>query len=388
VVPHDNAADPERRLRIGYVSADFRHHSAAVVFGPVILAHDRDAVEVVCYSGVIEPDDATARFRDAATLWRDTAGLSDDTLAARIRDDRIDVLVDLAGHSAGNRLLVFARKPAPIQVTAWGHAVGTGLDTMDYFFADRVVVPPEARGYFNEAVIDLPSLVCYDPPREAPAITPLPALTRGFVTFGCLNRQSKVSPEAVRLWAAILGALPDSRLLMKDEAFNETATRARLLAQLVSRGIDAGRVDFRGGSPRLEHMAVYGEVDLVLDPFPHGGGVSALEGLWMGVPMVTLLGERVPARMGASFLSTLGLAELVAPTPQRYIDIAVEHARSPERLAGIRAGLRARMAGSILCDHDAYCRSVEGAYRAMWKRWCASRATAAEARRGASRGEQ
>ena len=373
VAPHANAPDPQRRLRVGYVSADFRLHSAAVVFGPVILAHDRAAVEVVCYSGVTAPDAATARFRDAAALWRDTAGLSDDALAARIREDRIDVLVDLSGHSAGNRLLVFARKPAPIQITAWGHAVGTGLDTMDYFFADPVVVPPEARGYFSEGVIDLPSLVCYDPPRDAPAVAPLPASARGFVTFGCLNRQSKVSPEAVRLWAAILGALPAARLLLKDEAFNETSTRERLLGELVARGVDATRAAFLGGSRRREHMAVYGEVDLVLDPFPHGGGVSALDGLWMGVPMVTLLGERVPARLGASFLSTLGLAELIAPTPQRYVDIAVEHARSPQRLAGIRAELRDRMARSILCDHGAYCRAVEGQYRAMWRRWCASR---------------
>lgn len=372
VAPHANVPDPERRLRIGYVSADFRRHSAAVVFAPVLLAHARDAFEVVCYADVPQPDEVTARLRDAATLWRETAGLSDAAVAARIRDDGIDVLVDLSGHSAGNRLLVFARKPAPVQVTAWGHAVGTGLDAMDYFLADPTVVPAEARGYFSEAVVDLPSLVCYGPPGDAPAVTPPPALGRGFPTFGCLNRQSKMSPEALRLWAAILGALPAARLLLKDEAFNEPATRERLLAQLVGRGVDAGRVDFLGGSPRREHLAAYGEVDLVLDPFPHGGGVSALEGLWMGVPMVTLLGERPPGRMGASFLSTLGLDELVAPTPERYVDVAVEHARSPERLAGIRSGLRQRMARSILCDHAAYCRAVEGAYRAMWRRWCAS----------------
>jgi len=372
VAPHDNTPEPERRLRIGYVSADFRHHSAAVVFGPVVRGHDRDRFEVACYSGVTLPDEATAGFREAATLWRETAGVPDEALAARIRDDRIDVLVDLSGHSAGNRLRVFAEKPAPVQVTAWGHAVGTGLDTMDYFLADRVVVPAETRGDFSEEVVDLPSLVCYDPPEDAPEVAPPPARARGFVTFGCLNRQSKVSPDALRLWAAILGAVPDSRLLVKDEAFNEAATRDRLLGALVTRGVAATRVAFLGGSQRREHMAVYGEIDLVLDPFPHGGGVSALEGLWMGVPMVTLLGERVPARMGASFLATLGLDELVAATPERYVDIAVEHAESPERLARIRAELRGRMAKSILCDHAAYCRAVEGAYRAMWKRWCAS----------------
>ncbi len=367
---HGNDRTPDRRLRIGYVSADFSEHSAAAVFAPVLFRHDRERFDVVCYSGVARPDAATARFHAAAALWRPIAGLPDDAVARLIREDGIDILVDLSGHSAGNRLLVFARKPAPVQVTAWGHALGTGLDAVEYFFADRVTVPAKARRYFSERVVDLPSLVCYNPLRATPDAGPLPALQQGYVTFGCLNRRSKMSDDVLDLWSRILSALVASRLLVKDEAFNTEATRQCLRERLGARGVAAERLTFLGGSSRWEHLAAYARVDLVLDPFPHGGGVTALEGLWMGVPMVTLCGERIPARMGASFLSTLGLDDFVAATPEGYVELALRHAHDLPRLARLRSGLRDRMRRSVLLDHATYTRAVESAYRAMWRRWC------------------
>jgi protein O-GlcNAc transferase len=368
--PHDNEGDPERPLRIGYVSADFRRHSAAAVFGPVLHHHDRRAFETVCYAGVASPDDFTARFRDGASIWRPTIGMSDEALAARIRADRIDVLVDLAAHSAGNRLLAFARKPAPIQVTAWGHAHGTGLDAMDYFFADAVTVPAATRGDFSETVVDLPCIVCFDPP-SAPDVEPLPARHGAGVTFGCLNRLAKVTDEMLDLWAAILRDVPASRLLLKDHNLDSANARDRLVAFFGERGVAAERLRLLGGTPHREHLAAFGQVDLALDPFPHGGGVTALEGLWMGVPMVTLAGARVPSRLGASFLALVGLDDLVADSPRAYAEIAVRAAADVARFAPLRADLRRRLASSPLCDHRAYCAAVEAAYRNMWRRWCA-----------------
>ena len=243
---------------------------------------------------------------------------------------------------------------------------------MDYFFADPVTVPPELRGHFSEEVVDLPAFVPYAPPDPSPAVGPLPMLASGAPTFGCFNRPAKVTAETLCLWAEILTALPGARLLLKSRGFDEAATQERIRTALAARGVADDRVAFQGWSPRPEHLAAYDQVDVVLDPFPHGGGVSALDGLWMGVPMVTLLGERIPARMGASFLTTLGLPEFIAATPAAYVALAVEQARSAERLAALRAALRQRMAASPLGDHRAYCRAVEGAYRVMWRRWCQS----------------
>lgn len=377
--PHANVPDPDRRLRVGYVSADFRGHSAAAVFAAVLAWHDHSGVEVVCYSGVTRPDQVTAGFQVAADAWRDVAGLSDEALAAQIRADGIDVLVDLSGHSSGHRLLAFARRPAPVQVTAWGHALGTGLDAMDYFFADPVTVPPAARRGFSEAVVDLPAFVCFDPPADAPAASPLPAIATGHVTFGCLNRRAKTSDEALALFARVVRAVPGARLLVKDEAYNDAVTADRLREAFAAHGVEPSRLEILGGTSRGDHLATYARVDLALDPFPHGGGVSALEGLWMGVPMVTLTGDRIPGRMGTSFLSVLGLHDLIAATPDEYVARAVAAVSDLPRLARVRAGLRNRTEVSPLANGETYCRAVEAAYRDMWRRWCAEHAPVAGA---------
>jgi predicted O-linked N-acetylglucosamine transferase (SPINDLY family) len=344
-----------------------------MVFGPVVLSHDPGRIEVVCYSGVNRPDDVTARFREAASRWRTTVGVSDEALARQIREDGIDILVDLSGFSSGHRLKVFAMKPAPVQVTGWGHALGTGLDAMDYFFGDALTVPAEARRYFSEDVVELPTIVPYSPMRPAPEVGPLPALARGAPTFGCFNRLAKVTHEVVELWAEILRAVPRARLVMKFHGLDQEPIQARLRGLLAELGVEGTRIEFKGGTKPWDHLAAYGEIDLALDPFPHGGGVTALDGLWMGVPMVTLVGERIPSRLGASILTTLGIPDLIATSPAQYVSTAVRQARDLTGLVRLRGELRGRLERSILCDHRAYCRGVEDAYRAMWARWCASR---------------
>jgi predicted O-linked N-acetylglucosamine transferase (SPINDLY family) len=376
--PHANAPDPERRLRVGYVSADFRLHSAADVLAPVVLGHDREAFEVVCYSGVTEPDAVTARFRAGVDLWRETRDVPDAALAAMIRADAIDILVDLSGHSSGNRLPVFARRPAPVQATAWGHAGGTGLAAIGYAFADAVTVPPDARARFVEDIVELPAIVAYAPPAEAPAVAPLPALAAGYPTFGCFNRLCKVGDPVLALWAYVLGAVPDARVLLKDPALDEASVRERVRARFAAQGGAPDRLDFAGGTSRSEHLAAWARVDIALDPFPHGGGVSALEGLWMGVPLVTLRGDAIAGRLGASFLAALGLTDWVAASPATYVAHAARGARDVDALAALRADLRRRLAASALGDHSAYGRAVEAAYRRMWRRYC-------EARTGAGR---
>jgi predicted O-linked N-acetylglucosamine transferase (SPINDLY family) len=368
--PHANDRTPDRRLRIGYVSADFRRHSAAVAFAPLLLARDRDAFEVLCYAGVARPDERTTELRAAADVWRSTLGVSDEGLAEQIRADGVDILVDLSGHSAGHRLRVFARRPAPVQCTGFGHAGGTGLDAIDYLFADAVTAPPALHGAFSEAIVELPALIAYEPLVPSPPVSPAPARAAGAVTFGCFNRPWKITAETLAAWAEILRAVPGSHLLLKFGGLDDPAAQAPLRAALAARGVAGERVRFRGGTSAWDHLAAYADVDVALDPFPHGGGVTSLDGLWMGVPLVTLLGERVPGRMGASFLGALGLDTFVAKTVEEYVALAVRSAADVDGLADLRAALRGRLAASPLGDARAYCRAVEAAYRTMWRRWC------------------
>lgn len=368
--PHSNIPEPERRLRVGYVSGDFCRHSAATTFLSILEAHDPSIIEVFCYAGNVREDDYTERFRALASHWRPIIGLSDEALDRQIRTDRIDVLVDLSSHSGGNRLPVFARKPAPVQVTAWGYATGTGLDAIDAFFADPVVVPPTERGWYAEDVVYLPSVVCYTPPLVPPPITSLPALSRGTVTFGSYNRPVKITPTVLETWARVLTAVPGSRLVLKLGSQDSASARERLLGPLVRRGIDPTRVELLGASAHDEHMATFGQLDIQLDPFPHTGGVTTLEGLMMGIPCVTLIGERVPARLSASFLTTLGLGDLVAQTLDDYVAIAVRLAQDIDRLSHERATLRSRLLTSPIANASTYTRAVEAAYRTLWRRWC------------------
>ncbi|MEA2929667.1 MAG: hypothetical protein QOG38_2095 [Hyphomicrobiales bacterium] len=366
-VSHDNDRDPARRLVIGYVSSDFNRHSAATAFRPVLRHHDKAEFKIICYSCSLTNDDATQEFRGLADVWRDAAQLSDEQLAAQILADRVDILVDLSGHTSGNRLAVFARKPAPVQVTAWGHATGTGLETIDYLFADPVSIPAEARHLFAEKVYDLPCLITMEPLPYAIAASDPPALSRGYVTFGSFNRIGKISDDAVAVWAQILAGAATARLLVKDVTLDDERLCATLRDRFARHGIAAERIDVMGASTREQHLTAITGVDICLDPFPHNGGISTWEPLRLGVPVVSLLGNSVPSRASGAILSSIGMRDWVASDRDAYRTTALNHAAQPDRLAALRREMPARIAASAAGDSAAYTRAVEGAYRAMWR---------------------
>ncbi len=375
--PHANTRDPERRLRVGYVSPDFWCHSVSYFVEPLLANHDRNAVEVFCYAEVARPDEVTARLQTLADGWRSTVGLSDAEVADRIREDRIDILVDLAGHTPNNRLLAFAGRPAPVQVSWLGYGATTGMTAMDYRLSDAVVDPVDEGGVsYSETLIRLPhAFFCYSPPTAAPDVAPPPAHSNGYVTFGTFNNSTKVGPGAVEVWAQVLRETPGSRLLMKSDQFRDEALRRKFLDAFLSHGIDGERIEFMPKIPAMSgHLRAHGRLDIALDPFPYNGGTTSLEAAWMGVPMIALRGDRFFSRMGASILAQLGLTDLVAETAEDYVERAVALARNTEHLAGLRWQLRPRMLASPLCDAQTFARDIEAAYRDMWRRWCGKEA--------------
>ncbi|MBX7200193.1 MAG: tetratricopeptide repeat protein, partial [Rhodospirillaceae bacterium] len=357
--------DPARRLRVGYVSPDFRRHSVAFFLAPFIGAHDRRAVEVFCYADVVKADMVTDALRSEAEHWRAVHGWSDEKLAAHIKADRIDILVDLAGHTQGNRLSVFARRTAPIQVTGIGYPATTGLAAMDYRLCDAVTDPPGADAFCTEHLMRLaPGLHCYAP-LPAPEPGPLPALTAGHVTFGSFNKLAKISDATVTLWSRVLSAAPGSRLLVKAKALTEPVTRERLAARFAVLGIARDRLDLQGWLPGDgDHMGLYNRVDIALDTVPYNGTTTTCEALWMGVPVLTLAGRSHAARVSASLLIAAGLPEWIANTPEEFA--AKARAADIAALAKLRASLREKVRMSPLCDAAAHARGLEAAYRAMW----------------------
>ena len=373
--PCANTPDPERRLRIGYVSPDFRSHSVSYFFEPLLTNHDRDAVEIFCYAEIPRPDAITARLQALADHWCFTVDLTDAELADRIREDRIDVLVDLAGHTANNRLLAFAERPAPVQVTWLGYGATTGMTEMDYYLTDAVADPVEEAGrFFSETLVRLPhTFVCYVPPVEAPEVAPLPALSNGHVTFGTFNNPSKIGPEVIEVWAQVLREFPGSRLLMKSSQLRDESLCEKFRTQFAAHGIAGERIEFMPKIPAMsDHLAAYGRVDIAFDSFPYNGGTTSLEAAWMGAPMIALRGDRFVSRMGASILTQLGLTDLVAESPQAYVEIATNLAKDLDRLASLRSDLRPRMAASPLCDVQSFAQNMEAAFRQMWRRWCST----------------
>jgi predicted O-linked N-acetylglucosamine transferase (SPINDLY family) len=370
---HNNDRAPERRLKIGYVSPDFRDHSVAYFLTPLFEAHDHKAVEVFCYADVARPDEVTANLRDLADHWFSALGLPDDALADRIRADAIDILVDLAGHTAHNRLGVFARKPAPLQVNYLGYPSTTGLRAIDYRFVDEVTDPPGiADACASEKLLRLPgSYLCYGGQRNAPQPTAPPCLTKSAITFGSFNNPAKESDETFDVWSRLLTRLPDARLLLKGKAFADEATRAAFQVRLAKHGIDRERVEMVAWIPsRSAHLGLYERIDVALDPFPFNGVTTTCEALWMGVPVVTLKGDRHSARMGASLLTQAGMTDWIANSVDDYVEIALALAANPAKLHELRRGLRQRMAASPLCDSIGFARKVENAYRAVWREWC------------------
>jgi predicted O-linked N-acetylglucosamine transferase (SPINDLY family) len=372
--PFINPVDPERRLRVGYVSADLREHSVAYFLEPLLEHGDHERFDHVCYSAVPRPDAVTARLQAHADLWRDIVGRDDADLARQIREDRIDVLVDLAGHTAGNRLPLFARRTAPVQATYLGYPGTTGVPAIDYRLCDATTDPPGDEAYHTEELVRLPGcFLCYRPPADAPRVEPAPSATAGRVTFGSFNNLAKVNTGVVDAWAEVLRVLPDARLLLKSAFFSDAATADRYRALFAERGVAGERIETVGRAPTtVEHLAVYRRLDVALDTFPYNGTTTTCEALWMGVPVVTLAGHRHASRVGASLLGAVGLAELVAGDRREYVARAVAMARDRARLASLRRELRGSVAASPLCEPSAFARRVEDRYRWMWRRWCAS----------------
>ncbi len=366
LAPADGASG--RPLRVGYVSSDLRRHPVGWFLAAVWPAHDPAEVTIHAYSGVVVEDAMTRHLRAHAAVWRETTRLSDADLAAQIRADNIDVLVDLDGHTERNRLTVFAHRPAPVQITWLGHGHTTGLDAIDAALMDEDTAPPGAERWFSEAVIRLPGgRLCYAPPDYAPPVGPPPCLSRGRVTFGSFNNLAKVSPAVLRVWAGVLAATPGATLRLHWKSLADQSERTRLRAAFAAVGGCEDRLELGGAMPHPELLAAYGDIDIALDSFPFGGGLTSCEALWMGVPVVTWPGSRPLSRQTLGFLSALGLAgELAADSAEAYVALAAGLAAAPDRLAALRAELRPRMAASALCDGPRMARALEAAYRAVW----------------------
>lgn len=371
-----NAPAPGRRLRIGYVSPDFRTHSVAFFIDAVLRHHDPAQFDVVCYANVENPDATTKHLQQLVPQWRDISATNDQELQKIVRDDAVDILVDLAGHTDGNRLPIFTHRPAPVQVTYLGYANTTGLTAMDYRITDAWADPPGQEAFHTEALVRLPrGFLCYTPRPDAPAIAPLPAREAGHITFGSFNAMPKITTEVIELWARILRALPTAQLFLKNSALRDRTTRKRCLALFEQQGVLAGRVELMEIVPAtVDHLALYNRIDIALDTCPYNGTTTTCEAMWMGVPVIVLEGNRHAARVGVSLINQVGLTELIAKTPEKYVQIAVNLAQDTDKLANLRAGLRQRMAGSPLCDGAGFTRDLEQAYREMWRKWCAETA--------------
>jgi predicted O-linked N-acetylglucosamine transferase (SPINDLY family) len=349
--PRAGIRDRHARLRVGFVSPDLGRHPVGFFLVRVLENLKDQPLETICYSDRVFKDDMTQRLQAAATEWRDVPSLSHEQLAEQIRADRIDILFDLAGHTAHNRLLVFARKPAPIQVTWIGYEGTTGLGTMDYLLADRHVVPEGSERYHRERVLRLPDgYLCYDPPASAPPVGPPPLLKNGFPTFGSFNKLTKLTPDVIAVWSDILRRVPAARLVLKYRGLGDETVRQRYLDLFAAHGVEPHRLDLLPPSSYEEYLTTYHQVDVVLDPFPFSGSTTTCEALWMGVPVVTCPFETFASRHSLSHLSTVGLTETIARDLDEYVELAVSLAGELPRLTALRADLRERMAASPLCD--------------------------------------
>jgi protein O-GlcNAc transferase len=360
-----------RPLRVGYVGGDFKQHSAAMIFSNVLFNHNREKVTPYYYCSLPVNADADAYTKKFVGLaedrWRDISGKTDDEAAEMVRDDHIDILVDLAAHTSGGRLPIFMRKPAPLQITAWGFAHGTGIREIDYFFADQVAVPQHERQFYAEKIYDLPSLVTYQPPEyKFKDSSTLPYALNGFITFGSSARYEKISEECLGVFARILERVPDAVLRLKDSAYGRPYSIRRVLRIMEGHGVDPKRIHFLSGTSHEEHLQAYRNSDLQLDPFPHGGGVVALEQLYMGLPIITLYGTQPSGRNTASVLTAIGRADWVAKTPEEYVEKAAALADDLKALREARKTLRNELMESPVVK--GYAAAVEAAYQEIWQR--------------------
>lgn len=379
--PHTNARDPERKLRLAYLSPDFRAHSVAYFFEALLEKHDRSRFEVCLYSDTSRTDVITESMRKAADLWVETAGLPNDAFAQRLRDDGVDILVNLGGHTSGNRLPVCALKPAPVQIEYLGYPDTSGVPAMDYRITDGRADPAgEAERWCTEELVRLPDCFhCYRPSGKAPPPAPAPHVARGYVTFASFNVLPKVTEPAIAAWAEILKAVPNARFFMKCKQMRDERVQARIKADFARHGIDPGRIGMASFVPSVqEHLNKYAGVDLALDTFPYNGTTTTCEALYMGVPVLTIAGNNHRGRVGLSLLTAMGLAgEFVMPSVEAYIARAIALGQNPGRLAEIRPTLRGAMERSPLRDEVGFTRTLEEAYRGLWRRWCKGPVTTA-----------
>jgi predicted O-linked N-acetylglucosamine transferase (SPINDLY family) len=361
--------DPEKRIVVGYVAAEFRQHSAGLTLLPVLRHHDHTKFEIICYYSWPGADEYTAMFKSLADVWVDAWGLSDDELADRIQADNVDILIDVSGHTTGNRLQCFARKPAPIQATGFGHATGTGMPTMDYVLADPIFIPPSVRHLFAEKIHDLPCLITMEPVSDL-APSELPMLRNGYVTFGVFNRIYKISDDAIRVWSRIMRELPGSKIVLKHGLLDDPLLRDSLVARFLAQGVVEENITCLGTTSRDDHLAAFAQVDISFDTFPQNGGISTWESLYKGVPVVAKLGIGASSRAGASIVTAVGLGDWVAENDDGYVEIARRFASQPEYLAKLRTDLPARIAASPAGNVEIYTRELEAGYRQFWRDYC------------------
>lgn len=369
---HDNVRDPERRLRIGLLSPDLGHHPIGYLLARILSALDREACEIYAYSNRVRKDELTARLGSHCAVWHDVAAWSDEELAHRIQADRVDIVLDLAGHTAGNRLLALARKPAPIQASWMGYVGPTGVEAIEYFIADSALVSDELVDRYEQRPIRLSGVsCCYELPLDAPAVGPLPALAKRPITFGSFNNPAKVTPQVVKTWAKILAQVPSSRLIMKFRGLGDPEAHVRYQSLFFDEGIEPSRIMLQGASPFREMLDQYqSHIDIALDPFPYNGGTTTMLALWMGVPVVTCPGETVAARQSWAVLRALELPELAATDLDDYVRRAVALANDLPRLAELRGSLRERFLESPLTDGARVARDWLAALRQVWRQWC------------------
>lgn len=367
---HDR--DKKRKLRIGYISGDFIRHPVGFLLRDILRHHDKNRFEVHCFSMVIRTNEVLKELREAADKWDDIFFLRDSEVFDIVRKADIDILVDLSGHTAYHRLLVFARQPAPVQVEWIGYFHSTGMKSIDYFITDPHTTPPEGGQLFSETPVFLPhTRFCYSPPEYSPGVLPPPVEKAGFITFGSFNRLPKMTDEVVSAWAHILHAVPKSRLMVKAGALADATARERLTARFEKLDIPPDRLELRENSAHGEMLGQYGEIDIALDTFPFNGGMTTLEALWMGVPVVTIVGNSVVSRQTFSAQANIGLSdELAFPDIDAYVRGAVDLANNPERLRNLRLEMRPRMAASPLCQPVKFARDLEALYLRMWNAYC------------------
>jgi protein O-GlcNAc transferase len=371
ITPHLNNPSPDRPLRIGYISPDFTQHVQSLLMLPLFSNHDQSQFHIHFYSDVINPSSATQRIKECGGQWTSIVGHSHKRVADLIRQDQIDILVDLTMHMHDNRLLVFAHKPAPVQVTWLAYPGSTGLRTIDYRLTDPHLDPTgQFDGLYSERSIYLPDTFwCYDPITNVPAVNELPAISKGFITFGCLNHFCKLNSSTLKLWARLLQLVPNSRLMLLSPP---GSARHWVNHKLAEQGIPADRIEHVSRRPRPQYLELFHQIDISLDTLPYNGHTTSLDSLWMGIPVITMPGSAVVGRAGVSELTNLGLTELIASNPDDYIKLAAALASDIDRLKSLRSSLRPKMMQSPLMDGPRFARNVEAAYRDMWRNWCAA----------------